>query len=177
MRKLLFIILAFLFINKSFAATITVTDNSDSGAGTLRAALTAPVAGETIEFSLLAGSTTISLASALPSIAVNLTIDGTNTAGRVTINGQGQAPGFFITAGTVSISELNMTECVSQGSSGGDGQIEAGGGGGMSAGGGVFVNTGATVTLSDLTFDGCSAAGGNGGDGKALGVGFSAGGG
>ena len=179
MKKLSFIILAFLCINKSFSL-ITVTSNADSGAGTLRAALTGPpAAGETIEFSLGAGSLTIGLDSALPSIVDDLIIDGrTNVAGTVIIEGvTDPTPGFVITNGTVSIFKLSIKDCSSARGDGGDGQTQAGGGGGMGAGGGVFVNTGATVTLTDLTFDGCSAQGGNGGDGNAFGLGIDNGGG
>ncbi len=177
MRQLLFIILAFLFINKGFAVTRTVTTNANAGGGSLREALGLSGANDTIEFSLGSGSLTISLGSRLPSIVNNLTIDGTNTAGTVTIDGQGGAAGFVITNGIVSISNLNMTDCVSQGGIGGDSQVQGGGGGGMGAGGGIFINDTADVTLTDLTFDGCSANGGDGGDGNAFGLGVANGGG
>lgn len=180
MKKLLFSVLAFLFITKSFALIITVTNPANDGFDTLRKALASVASGDTIEFSLGAGSTTINLDPSfppLPTITVDLTINGTNAAGTVTINGQTQTPCFIITGGTVDISNLNILNCSSRDGVGGIGQLDGGGGGGMGAGGGILIDTGATVTLNDLNFDGCSARGGDGGDGKAFGVGFVGGGG
>jgi hypothetical protein len=78
-------------------ATISVTTNADSGAGSLRAAITtADTNGQPtnlIEFSgMTLGSTTITLLSALPNLtAANVTIDGTT------------APGFAVGTGTPSL--------------------------------------------------------------------------
>ncbi len=177
-KSFLFIIFVFLFINKGFAL-VTVSSNADSGANTLRAALTGAAIGETIAFNLPSGSTTITLSSPLPFIVNNLTIDGTNAAGKVTINGQNLYPGFVITNGTASISELNIQNCRSKGGDGGDATAASGtgGGAGMGAGGGIFINNTASVTLSDLNFDNCSAIGGNGGDKLSSGAIFGCGGG
>src|SRR5687767_11914249 len=66
------------------AAIIPVTTNADSGAGSLRAAITsanATAERDSIVFSILpGGATTITLASALPAITQPVIIDGTSQA-------------------------------------------------------------------------------------------------
>ena len=62
------------------AANQVVTSNADSGAGTLRQAITDVGSGETITFNLSTGNETIIIASELL-INKSLTIDGANTAG------------------------------------------------------------------------------------------------
>jgi hypothetical protein len=85
-------VLAILFgfaIRSAHAATFTVTNTSDSGAGSLRAAITSANAGgpgpHTITFDIPgSGVQTITLASALPFLSVatgGLTIDGTTQPG------------------------------------------------------------------------------------------------
>lgn len=75
------------------AATLTVTDGGNSGAGTLRDAITTAnldAAADTIEFA--AGVTAVTLTAALPTINQPLTIDGTvnHSAGTyVELNGGG----------------------------------------------------------------------------------------
>lgn len=78
--KVLGLVAGLLTIVNLHAATITVTSNADSGAGTLRQAIIDATAGDTIDFSLGSGSETITLASTL-SINKNLIIDGANTSG------------------------------------------------------------------------------------------------
>jgi hypothetical protein len=72
------------------AATFTVTDPGDSGAGTLSdaIALANTAGGGTIDFDLT-GTTTITLTSALPAITTPLTIEGSTQpgTGSVTIDG------------------------------------------------------------------------------------------
>ncbi len=67
------------------AATFTVTTNADSGAGSLRQAITdanAAAGADTIAFAIPGtGPHTIALASALPQITQPLTIDGYTQAG------------------------------------------------------------------------------------------------
>lgn len=62
------------------AADQVVTDNGDSGAGTLRQAISDAGDGDTITFQLGAGSETVTILSEL-AISEALTIDGANTAG------------------------------------------------------------------------------------------------
>lgn len=93
MKKILFFI--FLFAASSVhAATITVTNLSDSGAGSLRAAITTAngdATADTIEFGALSG--TIALSSALPDITTAMTISGN---GSVIIAGSGAASSYRI---------------------------------------------------------------------------------
>jgi hypothetical protein len=128
------------------AATINVTTTADSGAGSLREALTNAGAGDTITFTI---SGTIQLLSNLPDITANgLTINGNGA----TINGGTDIRVFTITGNvSVTINNLTMT-----------------GGGCNSAcprqydfGGGIY-NTG-TLTISNSTLSSNSATNGGGG--------------
>jgi hypothetical protein len=87
------ILLPLLFLTMSGlarAATITVTNLNDTGAGSLRAAITAHASGDTINFDL---SGTITLASALPAIGDILTIDGSGQS--VILSGQHASPSSY----------------------------------------------------------------------------------
>ncbi len=71
------ILLPLLFLTMSGfarAAILTVSNLNDTGAGSLRAAMTAHASGDTINFSV---SGTIAINSELPAVADTLTIDGT----------------------------------------------------------------------------------------------------
>ena len=78
---LLTLIVSVLSVTSAYAATITVANANDSGAGSLRQAIANAAAGDTILFN---GDMTIPLAGAL-TIDKNLTIDGTGR--NVTISG------------------------------------------------------------------------------------------
>jgi len=185
-------------------AQFVVTNTNDSGAGSLRAAITAadgnatngtPIATQTITFqSGLTG--TINLQSALPLIYTNLGIAGNSG---IVIDGGNANRGFFVSglattgngappAVTVSISNIAIQNVLAQGGAGGTG----GGGGGLGAGGGLFVNQNANVSISNVSFGnartvggaggaqtcgGCSNGGGGGGLGGAGGTGQLGGGG
>ncbi|VTU34911.1 Outer membrane protein IcsA autotransporter precursor [Variovorax sp. PBL-H6] len=124
-------------------------------------------------------SDTGTLASCIANVAtdstITLTADITLTAsigvlnGNAAIDGNGHTldgantyRGFFIGAGTASISNLTMQSLRAQGGQGGQGL--SGGGGGMGAGAAVFVAQGAAADLRDVTIFGNRAIGGNGGD-------------
>src|ERR1700730_2213229 len=89
------------FIDSSSAATFTVTNSNDSGAGSLRQALlnaNGSPGTDTITFNIPgAGVRTISLTSALPAITDPVIIDGTTQplAGSplIELNGTGAGPG------------------------------------------------------------------------------------
>ena len=76
---LLTLISGVLGVTPVYAATRTVTNANDSGAGSLRQAIADAVSGDTITFDATYFSTarTITLTSGELSIAKNLTIDGT----------------------------------------------------------------------------------------------------
>ena len=83
-------------------ATLTVTSNADSGAGTLRNNITAAVAGDTITFN---AGMTVTLSSGQLTISKNLTIDGdldNNGTADVTINANHTSRVINITTGTVT---------------------------------------------------------------------------
>jgi hypothetical protein len=155
------------------AATLTVTTTADSGAGSLREALTNAVNGDTITFTI---SGTIQLLTNLPTITItNLTING-NSA---TLSGNNNIRMFTIASGaSVTINTLTMTtgdcsgNCPLLGNDGGgiynagrltlshstlSGNLASGG-----SGGGIY-NDGGTVTISNSTLSGNSANAASGG--------------
>ncbi|MBS0624515.1 MAG: hypothetical protein JSS32_00520 [Verrucomicrobia bacterium] len=195
MKYLLSLSTLLLVCNPLHGATITVTQNTDSGFADvgnfvstsntdLRGALiwlnnpanqTGP---HTLNFALTSGNT-ITLSGPLPPINLasavtgGLTIDGSNsggTGGAITINGNGIYRPFFIRQATpsnfVMIQNMTLTSCGAVGGNGGTG----GGGGGMGAGGAIFVDSGAsnansTVILQNITFGSGNSATGGAGGG------------
>ncbi|WP_454642103.1 autotransporter domain-containing protein [Bradyrhizobium liaoningense] len=142
------------------AATLFVTNTADSGAGSLRAAITSAGNGDTIVFQT---GGTITLASELPVVTKNLTIDGNGN--NPVISGAGAYRPFFIgDAGTtgsnysVTIANLSIANAAAQGGSGIDG-----GGGGAGLGGAVFVSSNGALTLSNVSLSNNQASGGAGG--------------
>ena len=123
------------------AATYTVTNNADSGAGSLREAITAANAdssNHTIIFAASANGTII-LASALPNLANNgtLTITGNGSANTI-ISGNNLVRPLAINGGaTITLNRLQITQ----------GYTIFGGGGG----GGIQISGGATVSIADLS--------------------------
>ena len=101
------IALPFLFLLMSGfarAATLTVTNTSDTGAGSLRGEILAASSGDTINFSV---SGTITLSSALPVIAINLTIDGSGRS--ITVDGANSFPIFNVNPGvTLNLEFLTL---------------------------------------------------------------------
>jgi hypothetical protein len=157
----------------ALAATYTVTTNADSGAGSLRAAITSvdttPSSPDVINFS--PGLGIITLASDLPAIVNSVTINGNPNV----IDGASTFRGLFAYSGTIAINDLTIQNARAQGGAG-----NSNGGGGAGLGGGLFVASGASVTVSDVTLSNDSASGGagaasGGGDGGGGGVGGSAG--
>ena len=118
--------------------TLTVTNTNDSGAGSLREAITnaSTTAADTINFAAGLNGQTITLGSPL-TIAKSLTIDGTGR--KIVINGNGHQA-FSITSGTVELKNLTVT-------------------GGSAANGGGLSNNGGTVTVRNSAFTGNTATG------------------
>jgi hypothetical protein len=118
------------------AATITVTDENDSGSGSLRQAIIAASPGDTINFA--PSVTTVTLTSGELVIDKNLTITGPG-ANRLTVQVDTSARVFNISSSTVTVSISGIT--ISNGLA----QDGPGGGGILSVG---------VLTLTDSTISG-----------------------
>ena len=131
-------------------ATINVTSTADSGAGTLRQAITDLnlIAGShTITFTGLTG--TITLASALPTLTKSMTITGPGLSS-LTISGNNLYRVFLISGSlTLFISGLTISNGRATGTYP------------ATIGGGIYT-TGSTLTVSNCTFNGCYATGAGG---------------
>ncbi len=122
-------------------STLTVTNGNDSGAGSLRDAISAAFSGNTIVFS---GVTTVTLTKQELTVNKDLTIDGGNSG--VTITRQSGTHGriFNITAGvTVALNNLAITK-----------------GNAPLLGGGILNN--GTLTMNNCTVSGNTASQGGG---------------
>ena len=118
------------------AATLTVTNTNDTGAGSLRDEILAALPGDTINFSV---SGTITLGSALPAIAINLTIDGSGQS--ITIDGANSFSIFNAQTGvTLNLEFLTLAH-------------------GSADEGGAIFNQG-TTTVTNCTFSGNTAIAG-----------------
>jgi autotransporter-associated beta strand protein len=139
-----------------------VSNLKDSGPGSLRQAmLSTNYFGAPILISAAFVSGTIALASPLPLITNNVTLNGPGMA-NLTISGSGANRILFVDAPgtTVNINNLTLANGLAKGGKGGSG---FGGGGGLGAGGALFVNAG-SVTVSSVGFSNNAAIGGSGGD-------------
>lgn len=134
-------------------ATITVLNSNDTGAGSLRQAITdanTTATADTIVFDPSLVGQTITLATALPAIANPLTINGLvdaqgNNLG-VTISGNNAVQPFVINGGVVaSINDLTITRGLTAAA------VEGGG----------ILNKG-SLTLNDVTISQCTGTGGGG---------------
>ena len=174
------------------AATITVTNTNDSGAGSLRQAILDAAPGSTIDFdpTVFATPQTITLTSGQLVIDKNLAIQGpgasilsvsgnnasrvfsissgvTATLGGMTITDGSDAGGYNggYGGGISNVGTLTVTECIiSENSAGSFAYF------GDGLGGGIF-NDG-TLAVSNSTILGNSTAGDNGYDGHSLGGGI-----
>ncbi|MEY2911206.1 MAG: chitinase, partial [Cyanobacteriota bacterium] len=133
----------------------TVTNNNDSGAGSLRQAI--------IDAGITAGVDTIYLTGVSGTINLNSSLGNLNTGndinfvddGNTTISGQNLYRIISVNGATVNFSRLTFANGLARG---GDGQN--GGGGGLGAGGALFIYSG-NVILTNSTFTGNRAIGGN----------------
>lgn len=151
-------------------ATFTVNAVSDTGAGSgaagdLRYCITqanATAGADAVVFdpALFATAQVITLASALPTIAEDLTITGTSAA-NVTVSGNNAMPIFAITGGTHSLSQLTLSNGKS--SAGGALSLSAGtttlrqsilSGNEAGNGGAIYANGSASLNLVESTLSG-----------------------
>ena len=164
--------------DRTVPSTFTVTSLSDSGAGSLRAALASANAQPDADIILFApnlANKTVGLTSVDPNDAVGpsalvvstpVTIAGTGQT--ITRTGSADFRLFYVTtAGNLTLENLTLTNGLAQGGNGGNGgtsetSSEAGGGGGGAGLGGATYNQG-VLTLDGCTLTGNQAIGGNGG--------------
>jgi autotransporter-associated beta strand protein len=146
-----------LCVRQASAADIFVTNTNDSGGGSLRSAITSASSGDTIRFSV---SGTVTLASELPILNKNVTIDGNGN--NPTISGSNTFRPFFVgdagTTGstyTVTIANLTITNARANGGTG------ASTGAGAGLGGAVFVSSNGALTLSNVAVSNTQANGGS----------------
>ncbi|MEY2565110.1 MAG: hypothetical protein QOH88_3303 [Verrucomicrobiota bacterium] len=166
-------------------APLIVTTTDDSGAGSLRQAISAAPSGGSIEFNIptsdprynaSSGFFFITLAGGELAIARDLTITGPTKA-KIQISGDNSSRVLNIVAGTVSISNLNLVSGQVTGTPGTPGPPGGNGGPGGPAAGGGILNAG-TLTLTDCYIGGNNATGGVGGSANtATGGGFAGAGG
>jgi predicted outer membrane repeat protein len=135
---------------------ITVTSTADSGAGSLRAAITAAKAGDTVNFASGLANKKITLTTGGIDIAKNVTIDGSG-APNLTISGNNSSRIFFVSQTNLAVTVRNLTFA--------DGK--AGGTGSVSEGGAIKVRDYSTLTVENSIFRNNSA-----GRGGAIRVGY-----
>ena len=99
------------FIYPLLAANQIVTNNNDSGAGSLRQAISDASIGDEITFNLAAGNETIVLTSSVLFISKSLTIDGSNSLGsgtQIAIDGDDTHRVLEIIGGLVSLKNMTI---------------------------------------------------------------------
>ncbi|MBU1751520.1 MAG: DUF11 domain-containing protein, partial [Chloroflexi bacterium] len=119
------------------AATLTVTNTSDSGAGSLRQAIADAASGDTITFDASLAGLTITLSSPL-GIAQNLTLDARSLLTPITLSGNNAVRVLQVTGGQVSLHGLTIAH----------GKVA----GIDNHGGGLRVSAGAAVTITHSAF-------------------------
>jgi hypothetical protein len=122
--------------DRTVPSTLTVLNNADNGAGSLRAVLAAAASGDTVDF--IPSVQAITLTSGELTISTSLTIEGPG-AGSLTVSGNHASRVFHVSSGaTVALSGLTITDGATVGGLGG---------------GGILNEAGATLTLNqcDLT--------------------------
>ncbi|WP_338846529.1 Ig-like domain-containing protein [Massilia sp. W12] len=148
---------------QSDLATLTVTTNADSGAGSLRAQIAAAASGDTITFQT---GMTVTLSTGQLTISQNLTIDGDlddDGTGDVTISGGYNSRVFNVSSGTVKFDGLTITKGLVAGAGGSNDSGKAGGDGTDALGAGIFNAGTLTIVNSTITKNFASGGGGAGG--------------
>ena len=142
MKKTLLAILILLIGHLGQAAVLTVSNTNDTGAGSLRAAISASTGSDVIN---IAVAGTIILTTELPPIISTITING-NTAG-TTISGNNvcRVLTINISTGTVTLNNLNVI----------NGYTTSGNSSGMSA----ITNNNGKVVINNSSFSNCVTTG------------------
>src|SRR5262249_49336621 len=156
--------------DRQLLSTLTVTNNLDSGTGSLRAEIAAAQSGDTIRFAGKLAGQTITLTSGELAINKSLDIEGPS-AGLLTVSGH-HASRVFDIQGSVTVTIAGLTIANGQVSDDFGGGIanEAGatlylvndtvaGNTAYGIGGGLWNDIGATVHVSGSTFLGNKAIG------------------
>lgn len=105
-RVLLALLCALTSTQSAFSADLEVTTNADSGPGSLRQALTDAQPGDRVVFDFAAPTTTITLASDLPSIG-DLSFTNSDSANSVTIN-RNTFAALELATGSINPTNLNV---------------------------------------------------------------------
>ncbi len=151
-------------------ATITVTNNADSGAGSLRQAIISASAGDTIIFDSSLAGQVILLTSGTLSINKNLTIDGSALTSQISISGN-NAVSVFAVSNNATVTLRGVTVINGSATNGAGGSVASGstlnvdrcifsGNVASNFGGGIY-NTGTlNITTSRFTNNRASWGGG-----------------
>jgi hypothetical protein len=154
--------------DRTVPSTLTVLNNLDKGAGSLRDAITKAGSGDTIVFDPSLNGQTITLTSDQLTINKNLDIEGPG-ASLLAISGNGTNRVFNVPKGnSVTIAGLTITQGLSSGAGGGvlvagstlaltndvfcDNKAVFGGDGSPAFGGALDIANGANTTVSGCTF-------------------------
>jgi len=145
-----------MFERRDLLSTLSVTNNLDSGTGSLRAEIAAARAGDTIVFAPSLDGQSITLTSGELDINKSLTINGPG-AGQLAVSGGYTSRVFEVDGSStkVTLSGLTITN--------GNGLVANGVGGALPFDGGGILNNGSTLTLSGCTVSQNDAGSGNGG--------------
>lgn len=108
MKKTVILFLIWISVRGAYGASITVSNNQDSGSGSLRNAISAANSGDTVFFSPSLAGQTIMLSSTLEiPVGKNLTIDGTGAPG-ITISGNNAVRVFLLKSTSVNPTSLTL---------------------------------------------------------------------
>jgi hypothetical protein len=180
--------------DRTVPSTLTVTNNLDGGAGSLRDAIQHAKDGDTIAFAASLDGQTITLTSGELAISKSLDIEGPG-AGLLAVSGNNASRVFNISQNqktvAVTIAGLTIENGRGSGTDGGgilnvsstltlnndilSDNVSEGGVGTANAGGGISNRNGGTLTVSGCTFSGNEVIGSAGGDqayGGAIANGF-----
>lgn len=150
LKNILGLISLLLVLGTVQAATVTVANTNDTGAGSLRQAVTDAAPGDTIVFNAGLSGATITLGSANIVLSKNVTIDGSALASQVKIDGGTTARnafgGIFYINNGVAVTLKSLT-------------LQNGNAGTNNSGGAIYSN-GGTLSLQNSTFAGNKAMSG-----------------